>query len=284
MFNAHRPVVPGQPQLGEKVPPDLFPVAIAHRAEHPGPVLDLPIGFCVQHSGAAGIPGIHAGVLSVDMIDALPQGADGGRRVDPLPEQMAGVKIRAHRRPHRRAQPQHRLRIVDAEAGMQFNGHPDPSLFGAAGRLLPVGQQHLIPLIVQNPGVVVRPGAGHPVGGAVRPAASRAAGEGHHRVHLQQVGQTQRVRIDPLEHLGPVRVRMNRISVTGQGGNAHAAIRQKPLQIPGPFRPLQIVGRVTVGRMGVAACAQLHALHLDGAKIGQHFIQRPVVKATGQYA
>ena len=83
-------------------------------------------------------------------------------------------------------------------------------------RLAPVGNQHLVPLVIQNLRVILRPRARHPVGGFILRAAAGAAAETHDTLDAEPFGQKHRAHEIITEFFRGIRVRMNGIAVSAQ--------------------------------------------------------------------
>ena len=201
-------------------------MAIAHRAEHPG-ALRVAVMLHIQHPVDRVVGGVYAGVLGVEKVDGPAQGANGPGRVNALPEEVGGVHVGANHLPSCRPQLQQGFRVVDAEARVHFQRH----LVNALGLhkrrfLLPVGDQHLLPLVFQHRLIVLRPGTGDPVGLQVLGAAPGTAGKAHHPVHAQFSRQAHRVLKVLMKGAGHSRVRVHRVAVGGQGRNGQVVVFQ----------------------------------------------------------
>ena len=143
-------------------------VTEADRAEDPRAVDLVAEGLGVKHAVDGGVVGVDLGVLGVEVINGTLQGTDGGNGIDALPDEVRGVEVRADHVAHRLAQAKQRCGIVYAEAGVHLKGDlGDAMLLGKGGGLLPIGNQNLVPLVVEDLSKIVRPGAGDPVGGLI---------------------------------------------------------------------------------------------------------------------
>ena len=76
--------------------------------------------------------------------------ADGGDRIDALPEEMARIEVATHVRSCDGAQPEHRLRAIDDEPGMHFDGDLHAVVGGELRVLDPIGRDHFVPLPVED--------------------------------------------------------------------------------------------------------------------------------------
>ena len=145
---------------------------------------------------------------------------------------------------------------------MQLKGNlRHPMGLGELHLLLPVGNQHLVPLVLQNLAEVIRPGAGDPVGRPVLFASAGASREGVHHGHMQLLRQQYGIVEILLEALRDGGVGMYHVAVAAQGADFQMVLVQRLHEL----LPLPLVGqklrRVAVGLAGEAAAADLHHLH-----------------------
>src|SRR5579864_9168550 len=98
--------------------------------------------------------------------DGISEYADGGDRIDVLPEEMAGIVVAAYGVSRDRAKAEHGLRVIHHKPGMHFDGDSYAVVPGEFCVLDPIGSHNFIPLPLENPAIVRWPGAGNPVGGS----------------------------------------------------------------------------------------------------------------------
>ena len=189
-------------------------VAVAAGAEDPGAVALVGIALGIQHAGERQVALVDLRILGVNMIDAVVQHADGGDRIDALPEHMARVVIAAHRFAGDGAQFQHRLRAVDHEAGVHLDGDLHAVIRGEPGMPGPVRRHNLVPLPGEQFQILRRPRTRHPVRVFGFRRIARAAAEIDHHRYAQFLGQPDRPLADVLIVPGAVFIRMQRIAVT----------------------------------------------------------------------
>ena len=110
----------------------------------------------------------------MNMKYARAQLANGGHDVDAIPEQVAGVQITAKSRPCRLPHAQQGLDVKNQHAGVHFASHLHAVLSGEVGGITPIGNSHLVPLVIQYAQEMLRPRASNPVGTliALAPAGS----------------------------------------------------------------------------------------------------------------
>ena len=83
---------------------------------------NLIIGFVVVAAIDGDVELVNIAVLAVHMVDGVAQFSDGGYRIDPIPEEMAGIEIAADSRAGGFADLEHGFDIVDEHARMHFKG------------------------------------------------------------------------------------------------------------------------------------------------------------------
>src|SRR6266850_187262 len=91
---------------------------------------------------------------------------------------MRWIEVRADLRANSFAQFQQRFRVVYDKAGMHLESHFANSMFAyEAQGLVPIGNDHLLPLVIEYVQVIWRPGARDPVRLFIAAGAARAAAE-----------------------------------------------------------------------------------------------------------
>ena len=289
MLNADGAVVADGPQCGEDGLPVGSVIAEAQSAENPGAVELVAVVLGVQHAVDGHVAAFHLDVLGVDVEDAVTQLPQHGHGVHPLPDQMAGVEIGADLRADGGAQALERLAVVAHEAGVQLQGNLRHAVLpGEGDEALPVGDQHLIPLVVQNSQIVVRPGAGHPVGIFGFRAVPGAAGEAGDGVDAELFRQQHRLAHIAVIALRQGLVRVDGVSVAGQGADGEAGVLQRLLQLCQLLLIGQQLGGVEVGLAGVAAAAGLQGLDAEALenlqRLGQGLVLQNVCDDSDLHA
>ena len=105
--------------------------------------------------------------------------------------------------------------MVDAEARMHFQSDLSNAVLSGEGRRFPpIGNEDLVPLVVQNLLKILRPGTGDPVGIVGVRIAAGAAGKGVDSAEPQPLGQQDRVPYGFIIGPGRLRIGMDRIAMT----------------------------------------------------------------------
>ncbi len=259
-------------------------MAIADSTENPGAVLLIPIVLRVEVAVDIGIHRVEAGILRMDVMDCPRKCANGFDRIDPLPEKMAGVKIRTDHRPADGAHLQHRLGIVNQKSGMGLKRDFHAERPGERSLLLPIRNRHLVPLPLENLQKIRRPRAGDPIRGLGTGMVSRTARECGDHGHPDLGGKLHRVLKDLVVRSGQLFVRMDRISVAGKRADLQAAGRDgfdKCLPL-GLAR--QKLSRLAVGIAGVGAGAEFDGFAAQTRDVREGFFQGKVAEDRGEYA
>jgi hypothetical protein len=125
----------------------------------------------------------------------------------------------------------HRLRAIDDEAGVHFNGDLHAVIFGELGVLDPVRRDHFVPLPGEHFQIVRRPGAGDPVGIFRGRRIAGATAEIHHHGDTEFFGQPD----GPLAHvLVAFRLQLGgvqRVAVATQRADGDSVVGEKALEI-----------------------------------------------------
>lgn len=77
----------------------------------------------------------------MDEVDGVAQTANGRHRVDPLPEQVAGIEVRADEGAYGLAQTKQRFGVVDAEARVHFQRDFLTPVRGGKGGRIPASRE-----------------------------------------------------------------------------------------------------------------------------------------------
>ena len=98
-------------------------------------------------------------VFGMDVVDRIAQRAHGQKGIDVLPEKMAGIEIRTDFWTDRITQPQQCFGIVNDKSGVPFQGNHVHAVVAAELHFfLPIRENFLIPLPIQNAQEIGRPG------------------------------------------------------------------------------------------------------------------------------
>ena len=218
-------------------------------------------GLGVEHAVDGNVVLVDLGVLGMEVVDGTLKSSNGGNRVDALPDEVRGVNGRADGIAHRLTQAEQRCGVVNAEAGVHLKGDLGHAmLLGKCGGLFPIGDQNLVPLIVEDLAEIIGPGAGHPVGRLVGGRSTGTAREGHDGVNTQLLSQQHRVVEIVVIALGDRGIGMHRVAMAGKAGKRHVVTRKRVLEL----RELRVVRKQNLGvcmiLAGIAAAADLDCL------------------------
>src|SRR3990172_2212669 len=173
-------------------------------------------------------------ILAVDVHDCVTQFADGSHWVDSIPEQVAGVKVAAQGRTGSLPHTQEGLYIIEQHARVNLYADFDVVLLSVAGSGAPVGDSHLVPLVIENLEEVGRPGAGEPIGDGVGGRASRQPRHGIDYRYTQHLSQLNGFAQQIIRLTGNNLIRANRVPVRTEGRDDHTAALDS-LEVSLPF-------------------------------------------------
>src|SRR5450759_1506086 len=193
VLDAQHMVVTGHAERAHEALPEERVVPVAHGPEDPAAGGDVAVRGAVEHAVSGRVPRIDRGVLRVDVDDRLAQLTDREDRVDRLPEEGAGIEVRADHRALRIAEAQERARVIDDEPRV----HLEAQLHAVIGRhrpgLAPVRDHRLVPLPADDVAELGRPGARHPVRLARVGAVARATAEQVDDADPELLGELERL-------------------------------------------------------------------------------------------
>ncbi len=284
MLDREDAVVAGEPQLGDHVPPELLPVAVADGAEDPRPVLLVGVLLGVEDAVAGDVRLVEPGVLHVDMEDGVAQLADADERIHPLPEEVRRVEVDPDRLATGLPQPPERLGVISDEAGMQLDRDADVVVLRVLASIGPVGSDDLVPLPVKELGELRRPGAGDPVRLRGVRAVAGAAGEVDDVLDTELAGKADRLAERLVLPLRRLRVGVDGIAVAGQRADFEPTRRD--LVHPLLLRRVIVDERIKVamGATGMAAGADLDRLAAGLLDEVQCFLERTLREQDGKDA
>ncbi len=177
------------------------------------------------------IGGVKLRVFGMDMEDGAFEHSHGGDGIDALPEEMARIEIATHIGSGNGAQPEHRLRVVDDEPGMHFDGDLHAMVGGELCVFDPVGRDHFAPLPVEHLQVIGRPGAGHPVGSSGMGRIAGASGEIDHHGDAELFGKQDGLAAYLAVVLRMSLIGMQRVAMTTQGADADSVVGENLLEL-----------------------------------------------------
>ena len=138
---------------------------------------------------------------------------------------------------------------------------------------LPVGDQLLIPLPIQNGKEILRPRAGHPVGVLGFLAVAGTAGEGDDRIDTHLFRQQNRIAEISVVACRQFPVGVQGVAVRRQGADLHVILFEECHEGVILCRVSQQLFGVAVRLAGVAARAELHRVDVHRRQDLQRFLQ-----------
>ena len=274
MLDGQDLIVAAEAEVGDHVSPVGLAVAVAHGAEDPGAVQLVAVVLGVQNTVGGGVVLVDLGVLGVDVVDGALQLADGGHGIHALPDQVGGIEVGADDGSNCLPQAEQGSGIVDAEAGVHLKGDVgDVVSQGKGTGLLPVGNDLLVPLPVQDGEEVLGPGASDPVGVLGTLVVAGAAREGDDGVNTHLLGQQDGVAEVLIELGGDLLVGVEGVTVSGQSANRDVVLLQggDELVVLGGVGQ-ELLG-VAVSLTGITAGAQLHRVNAQAGEDLQGLLQ-----------
>ena len=231
--------------------------------------------FGVQNAVAANVCHIHFGVLCVEVVDGVAEVVNYFNDVHTLPDKVRRIEVCADHRPYRIAQTKQRFGIINAEAGVHFERNLlHAVLFCEFHGVFPIGNQHLVPLIVQNIEVFRRPRAGYPVGLFGIGISAGATGEGYDTFNADLSGENASRLEVLLECFRDFFIGMNAVSVHRDCRNGGVILFESIHQF---FTSLWIVNElfgVRVHGSGISAHAEFELMNAVVSQIFKAFVQR----------
>ena len=129
----------------------------------------------------------------------------------------------------------------------------------------PEGDEHIVPLVVENLRIFVRPGTGDPVGIFRSGAVARAAGKGKHLIDFQFLGQQQCVVKIGLVPCGGFLIRIDHIAVAAERADRHSEFFYRLLKLFELGFVFQQLTRVAMSLSGITAAADLQRFNTERA-------------------
>ena len=285
MLDADGVVIADQPQLGNNSLPEVHTVTVTHSTEDPGTVQFLAVVLGIQHTVHGGVDGIHIGILGVEVEDStgLAQFTDDSAQIHALPDQMAGIQVCADLRTAGLSQPQQRLGVVHAEAGVQLQSDLHIVRSCESGLFLPVGDQNIVPLVLQGSGEILGPGAGDPVGGLVAGGAAGAAGERVDHGNAQLLSQKNCIDKILFIRSSNSGVGMDHVAVSAQGADLQTMLMNGIQELLALLLVSQQFLSIAMGVARAAAAANLNSLNALGSEIAASLIQGHTAQRHSKY-
>ena len=145
--------------------------------------------------------------------------------IHPLPNQVAGIQVGTDFGADRFTELFQGVGIVDTEALVHLQSNLiDTVCFGKGHKVLPVRDEHFVPLPVQNFQVLRRPCAHHPVGVLALGAVAGAAREAVDLMQAQLLSHQHSVVHIVIKLLGHLLVGMDGVAVAAEGADLQAGI------------------------------------------------------------
>ena len=274
MLDGKHAVIAAQTQVGDHISPIGLAVAVAHGTEYPRAVDLVAVVLGIQHAVLGGVVMVDLGILCMEVIDRALQLADSSHGIHALPYQVRGVKVCTDDVTNRCTQLKQRFGVVHAEAGVHFECNVIYTVrLCKCACFLPIRNQNLIPLPIQDLEEVIRPGAGDPVGVLGTGCITGAAREGNDRVNPHLFCQQHCLAEILIIGCSDFGIGMHGIAVYCQRANADVVFCQsgnKCIVLSGICKQLC---RVAVRLAGVAARAKLYGVYAKACNDGQRLIQ-----------
>src|SRR3984893_8106533 len=196
---------------------------------------------------------------------------------------MAGVEIDVDRLADRVAQSEEGADTVDILVAVQFEAElPYAEASGISGKVPPIRDQHLFPLVAQDLLCLGRPARRHPIGvGIAWP--TRAARHHDHPFDPQKTGEGDRLARDlPMP---PARLaRMQRIAGAVEGADQKAVVAEPDHELFSSRRAVEhSVKRQVRGSRPVAG-SKLQSLDAELGGGAKKIIEGQLAKAVGNHA
>lgn len=180
MFDAHNMVIAGKLKHGDHILPLLLIRTVAERTEHPRAVDLIAVMLGIENAVDLGIAAVDAGILCMEMEHSavFADVANGFYRVDTLPNEVGRIEVCAEARADGITELHKGFGIIDAEAGVHFESDLiNAVLCGIFGLFLPIRDEHVVPLVIEDMEKILRPRASDPVRSLIFGRTTGAAGE-----------------------------------------------------------------------------------------------------------
>ena len=223
MLDADDVVVTHRPQRADDLLPLCHVHTVADRTEDPAAVQLVAVMLRIEHAVEGGVVLIDLRILRVEVEDRVAELANDRHRVHSLPDEVARIEVRADVFAGRFADAQHRLGVVNAEAGMKLERDLYAVLLRELLFLLPVRNKLLVPLVIEDVEELRRPGGGDPVGVRSGRAVAGTAGEGIDDRNAEPFREQYGAGNDGVVIAGDLFIRMDGVAVRGERGDDKSA-------------------------------------------------------------
>src|ERR1700687_5638525 len=191
-----------------------------------------------------------------------------------LPKEMAQVAVRANLFADGLAELHQRPRVINSEIRMHFESQAlDAMLAGVLRLFLPIRNNFFFPLPVLHLSVLGGPAVGDPVWLRVLRCAARTPGKANDDFHAEHLREKDGLAESINVLLGVLDVRMERVAVTTEGGDANSLVFKLFLPSHGlaAVSDELVEGTMTVIR--VAPGANFHGFETQCADFIEHGIE-----------
>src|SRR5882762_7875630 len=158
MFDGEYAIIAEHSQSRDKFLPPFCTMSVAAGPEYPTAIAFIGIGFCIQHSGTHQISGIELSVLCMNVEDRVAQNPHCRNWVNSLPEHMTRIVVAPEGGACDCPEAAHRLRTINHEPRMHFDGDLDLMLRRKLCPFYPVWCYNFVPLPRQDIEIFGRPG------------------------------------------------------------------------------------------------------------------------------
>ena len=257
-------------------------MAVAKCNVVPSALCKLVDGLGVEYAIRANVVALQTNILGMYMVNAVCAELVHRRyRIAAHPHQVAGIEVHADHRADGIAQTNERLRIVDHLAAVVL----ECDLLNAVGlsqldRLLPVRDQYLVPLPVQDLGGDRRPAGDDPVRRVILCRAARAAGHHNDLLDAEQTSQLEGL-FDNFLMLLAFLVRCKLVARAVEHLEHQTALCDRVHVILAGFLAGQHGIQINMRCLGPVAAGDLDGLVAECGNRVQHFFKRHVAETIG---
>src|SRR5712692_387952 len=215
--------------------------------------------------------GMEEGALLAEKMDDL----DG---IAALPEEVAEIAVRANLLADSFAKFHQRARVVNHKIRSHFKGEPgDAVSTRERRRFLPIRNHLFFPLPVLHPSILGGPAIRDPVGLGIQRRSARAAGKANNNFHAEHLREEDGLAEGGNVFLGVSGIRVKRVAMTTERGDANTAIFKFFLPSCGFAAVAQELVEWTMMFIGIATRANLHGFKSQRANFIEHGIEREML-------
>src|ERR1700674_231734 len=191
-----------------------------------------------------------------------------------LPKEMAQVAVRADLFADGLAELHQRPRVIDGEIRMHFESQAlDTMLAGILCLFLPIRNNSFFPLPILHLSVLGRPAVGNPVWLRVLRCTARTSGETDDDFHAEHLREKDGLAEGINVLLGVLDVRMERVAVTTEGGDANSLVFKLFLPSYGLVAVSHELVEGTMTVIRVPTGANFHGFETQRADFVEHGIE-----------